>query len=62
VLVAFHADGKAAPQSQAEINTAVFHRNSEEIWSQGNVGLVDELVSPQYTRHSQATTLCLGTP
>jgi hypothetical protein len=34
-----------------EENKAIVRRWSEELWSQGDLAVVDELVSPDYVRH-----------
>ena len=37
--------------SDLERNKLIVQRAYEEVWNQGNVDLVDELVMPDYTRH-----------
>src|SRR5690349_9248558 len=39
----------------SEANKTVARRLIEEVWNQGNLALIDELIAPQYARHDPTT-------
>src|SRR3712207_9344181 len=43
--------GAEGVETSAEENKAIARRWSEELWSQGDLAVADEIVAPDYVRH-----------
>jgi ketosteroid isomerase-like protein len=49
-------------QSRAEANKALVQRFVEEVWNQGNVAAIDELVAPDFVEHALWPNVMLNGP
>src|SRR6188472_2183895 len=51
VCVPYEANGGYMVYEQIEHNKAIARRWTEELWSQGNLSVADEIIAPDYVRH-----------